>query len=370
MFNATQTSYKQLEELIEHVIPQRFIKKYRNFCWNSKLNLNKTLILPELSSLYKQRMIPKLVEKSLRYITRVSNKERLTCLPSIYMGGFPKSGTTYLYNLLKNHWLISPGRVKEPHFWKFHFRGQRNYDILALYTYLANFNEGTECSVSNSDCVTIDASQSLLWDSRSFINNCDVPRLLRRFVPDAKFVILMRDPVYRMYSDFHAFSISQCRAVFPSKILSPHIFDHRMRQEIKRFQNCTRTFNMSYCAHYTLITSPPVYKKCGDIRLASSIYVTHIKRWLQYFPRKNFLFVRMEDLASNLYLTMKEIWTFIGVPVISEAQFEVLKSKVLRKPANYVPMKTETHAALKEFFAPFNHELSILLGNDKFLWKD
>ena len=45
---------------------------------------------------------------------------RLACLPSVYLAGFPKCGTTDLYNSLISHYHIIPGKGKELDFWTKH----------------------------------------------------------------------------------------------------------------------------------------------------------------------------------------------------------------------------------------------------------
>lgn len=364
--------WSQIKDLIQEVIPKKFEVTYHNFCWHSKLNLSHTLMLPEIKTLYRKGLVPTIAKKWLQNIKSKKTKETLICLPSVFMGGFPKSGSTYVYNILTNHSLIRPGTIKEPHLWKFDFqsRGQPDFDKLAVFAYLANFNMGTKCSMSDPDCLTVDASQSLLWDARHFVNNCDMPRLLRKFVPNAKFVIIMRNPVDRMYSDFHAFSLNYCRKVFPTKALLPYIFDYEMRHEVKRFQKCVKDHSPDYCSHYTLATSPAIHEKCGEIRLSSSLYVMHIRRWLQFFPRDQFLFLRLEDISRDLYSAMKQIWSFVGAPVIPKSEFELIRQSVTRRPASYFPIKDETRVILTKFFHPFNLDLSRLLEDERFLWKD
>lgn len=362
-------NYSHLEKLLNGIVPHPigFSEEYRNFCWQVNVNLNQTLDMPELSKLYTNQQDSGSIPNALTWNVADS---QMVCFPSVFMGAFPRSGSTYIYNLLKLHPFIKPGRVKEPHFWtKFPFQGNDKSDTLAILTYLANFKEGSDCSISNPNCITIDASQSLLWYTKTVMNDCTVPKLVRKFIPNAKFIILMRNPIDRTYSDFFSFGMEDCAKFFSKRMMVSQIFHIRMRSEINRFLSCLNSHNLHYCTHYTLATSPKVYKDCGELRLASSIYVAHIERWLQYFPRKQFLFLRLDDVVTDLYSVMKRIWSFVGVPLLSREKFEQILIQVPRKPKRYESMKDATRMILSEFFHPFNQKLATILDDERFLWK-
>ncbi|XP_011407719.2 PREDICTED: carbohydrate sulfotransferase 15-like [Amphimedon queenslandica] len=365
---------KQIKGIFRRYVPKNFDPKYKNYCWRSQLKLSALPhTVPDLRQLYESHQlvdhqVNKLIQKAGGAVDGI-NGDTLTCIPSVFMAGFPKSGSTYIYKLLSQHPSISPGKVKEPHFWtSFPFQNENNYNKLAVLTYLANFKHASNCSSTDSDCVTIDASQSLIWNTRYTISDCTLPRVFRELFPNAKFIINMREPTSRTYSDFHSFSLNDCSQFFKSVLLS-EVFDLKMKSETGHFSSCLQSHSLHYCTQESINYPAKVFKDCGEVRLGSSVYVSHIKRWLAFFPRDQFLFLRLDDVINDLYGTMKEIWSFLGVRVLSQEEFAELKKKVIRKPKEYNSMKDSTRQLLDDFFRPFNEELAETLGDNKFMWK-
>lgn len=367
-------NYTRLEGIFQNIVPSsdKFEKQYQNFCWQAKLNLDHIVSFPKLRKLYaKQIYTTQDVVLAIKYITSQANKKSLICLPSVYIGGFPKSGSTYFYKLLTVHPFVQPGGVKEPHFWtRFPFQNRDDYDSLAVLTYLSNFINGSKCSALNPDCVTVDASQGLLWDTRASDSLCTIPHLAKKFLPNAKFIIIMRNPIDRTYSDFFTFGVDLCTKVAAKKAILHRLFDVRVQEEMKRFRKCSQTSTLHDCVHYTLMTSPHVFRKCGKLRLSVSIYYAHIQKWLQFFSREQFLFIRLDDLIRKPYSVMTQVWSFIGVPSPSKTAFKSMQSLVHQEPNNYPPMKNKSRRALEKFFYPYNYKLAQLLGDEKFLWND
>ena len=53
--------------------------------------------------------------------------------------------------------------------------------------------------------ITYDGSQSTLWSSSFFVHEqdyCAVPALVNLILPNVKFIVVMRNPANRLYSDF------------------------------------------------------------------------------------------------------------------------------------------------------------------------
>lgn len=118
-------------------------------------------------------------------------------LPNLVVIGAAKSGTTALYQFLRQHPDIYMSPLKEPHFFAFEgetlsFRGPGvtlNTAITTLEDYLKLFK-----GVAGERIVG-EASATYL----------PVPRAaarLREYVPDARLIAILRDPVDRAYSSF------------------------------------------------------------------------------------------------------------------------------------------------------------------------
>ena len=358
--------YWKIKRTVLSYLPKQYDKDYRNFCWNSKLNLQDTPLLHQLINSYSRQLSD--VNDRLLKITNPENPSSITCLPSVFMSGFPKSGSTYLYDVLTKHPSVMASREKEPHFWtKFPFQNDA-FDSLGLLTYLGNFMSTEQYA---NDILSIDASQSLIWDTEKCKELCEIPKLFQEIVPKAKFIIVMRDPADRTYSDYWHFTL-QCQGVVSQKskeIVSNRIFYVHLQKEIDRFSECLRKYSLSECLHYIHVTATPVLKGCGILRLGISVYITYIQRWLQYFSRDQFLFLRQEDLASDPYAVLKQVWKFLDLEILSKDVFEKILSETTEEPSSYPSLSTKSRKLLNDFFNPFNKQLSIFLNDTRYLWQ-
>ena len=170
----------------------------KNPCWYSNLTLS--------TSLRRVRGTKKFAE-GLFQTSRESRE--LYCLPYFFLAGFPKCGTTTLHEALQQHPQITGPTRKEPHWWTRVRLKDMNTDYLKLTVmkYLHYFT-GVAEEYSKEGMVTYDATQSTLWDSNFYLDNedyCATPAILSRILPNAKFIVLMRNPVTREYSDFFYF---------------------------------------------------------------------------------------------------------------------------------------------------------------------
>ena len=120
-------------------------------------------------------------------------------LPNFFVIGAPKSGTTALYDCLKQHPEIYMSPVKEPHF--FAFDGQppvcvgpagsffrqnvvwRPLDYFALFAGVTNQRVVGEASAG-------------------YLRSPLAAQRIKQYVPDSKLVVVLRQPADRAYSDY------------------------------------------------------------------------------------------------------------------------------------------------------------------------
>lgn len=115
-------------------------------------------------------------------------------LPNCLLAGFEKCGTTSIYNYLNQHPHIYMSPVKEPNFlerdWDT-FTGEKKDRIDTLEKYQNLFSAANDSHIAIGE-----ASPNLLFYYQS-----SIPRI-QHYVPDAKIVAILRDPVERAYSDY------------------------------------------------------------------------------------------------------------------------------------------------------------------------
>jgi hypothetical protein len=112
-------------------------------------------------------------------------------LPTFFIVGAAKAGTTSLYHYLNQHPDVYMSPNKEPH-WFSRVRpvpGQDSRPVASEEEYLELFNEW------NGESAIGEASPSYLWDE-------EAPYRIKEAVPHAKIIAILRDPVERAYSHY------------------------------------------------------------------------------------------------------------------------------------------------------------------------
>ena len=120
-------------------------------------------------------------------------------MPNFLIIGAMRAGTTSLYHYLKQHPQVYMSPVKEPRF--FALEGEKpdpgrptderlmNHSITDIEAYRALFQ-----AVSKETAIG-EASPLYLYSPKA-------PERIRHYIPDAKLIAVLRDPVERAYSHF------------------------------------------------------------------------------------------------------------------------------------------------------------------------
>ena len=357
--------------------PTGFLPEFRNPCWYAYMSFQ--------NSVHKLiRNAPDLTDKEASLALSavlLSEEQRLTCLPKVYFIGFPKSGSTQLFRMLIKHPEIVPGVSKEPHWWaRYPFNVRFPHNILAIMQYLMSYAKASVYISLYPKMMTIDASQSTVWDTRGMDDLCMMPSLISSVVPDAKYMVIMREPASRLYSDFlyqkqlyGSLKDNNETDVQENLAAVPMVFHEHVLRRIKAFNACMETYPLDVCTHHASMGTSKLDsdKIHSNARLGISLYYVHIAKWLKVIPREQFLFMRTEDLATCPYSLLQRVWKFLELPSQSPfALADVLFEHSNRNQLNSTQMLPETRKLLSEFFQPFNEQLAILLHSDRFLWSD
>ncbi|MDT0619875.1 sulfotransferase [Salinisphaera sp. P385] len=104
-----------------------------------------------------------------------------------FIAGYPKAGTTSLYDYLGSHPDVFVPKIKEPHYFTEDYPGSR--EVTTGYEYRALYRDAEPYQQRG------DASASVIH------SDVAIDRILERY-PEAKFIVLVRDPVAAVRS-FH-----------------------------------------------------------------------------------------------------------------------------------------------------------------------
>ena len=106
------------------------------------------------------------------------------------------------------------------------------------------------------------------------------------------------------------------------------------------------------------------YKSKSDISfnynhysyLTRGRYIEQLKRWFKYFPKKQVLIIKSEDLFKTPQVIMNSVYEFLNIPKIKNREFKKIFTH------EYDKIKSETKIYLKKHFKPYNEQLYEYLG--------
>ena len=356
------------------LIPETFHPKFKNPCWYS--NFKTPLLKGKVEKFYNKSVS---LNDLMKFKKGNESTTFLHCLPYFFIGGFPRSGTTAIYSLISHHPQFVGPVYKEVH-WLTHskFDPIFPHNLKSVMRYIYHFDRAAEKIEQHPDFVICDGSASTLWDVFFHLSNetfgCEIPLLLSYVLPDAKYVVILRNPLDRLYSEFWY----DCRS------------DYRVKQVIR---NGARTFHQLVeksldlfviCqSHYSPLKCLYLWQqglekgRCNFVKLHISLYYLHIIKWLSVIPQKQFFFIKSEEFFHKPHELLQELFKFLDLPPISDqkildsiVKFTANSNENVHKEYRNMTMLDETKLLLKNFFKPFNRKLASLLQDKRFLWDD
>jgi tetratricopeptide (TPR) repeat protein len=240
-------------------------------------------------------------------------------VPNFIIIGCQRCGTTSLYTYLAQHPQILTPIKKEMDFFSWHF--DRGIDW-----YLAHFPP----MPSGEQFLTGEASPSY-FDSR------EAPERLYSLFPEAKLIVLLRNPVDRAISQFYRLTGLNWEARSLDRVISDEI--ERLNQN----------------PEYIIGEEPGNY-------LARGRYIEFIKNWRAFFPREQLLILKSEDFYAGAAATVKQVLEFLDLPEYQLSEYQNAN------PGSYPPVNQSIRDWLRDYFRPYNQQLEEYLGR-KFDWE-
>ena len=272
---------------------------------------------------YKTACYHKISQSHPTFVEQNWNSQN-TRRPHFIIIGAQKSGTTSLENYIAQHPQVLPAIKKETHFW---YRG---------------FNQGIDWYLAHFPPIP---------KSKNFITGEATPNYLEYYqsakriynvFPDVKLLIIFRNPVDRAVSQYY----------------------HWVR--IKREE---RSFEEAIDSELEMLLKSPdrpqghgnYWQKQPGNYIGRGVYIEFIQKWMEVFPREQFLILKGEDFYEKPAITMKQVFHFLGLP-----EYQLPKYKKLNS-GYYKPISKFFRQRLNEYFQPHNQRLEEYLGI-KFNW--
>lgn len=207
-------------------------------------------------------------------------------LPSFIVVGPPRTGTTWIHEVLHRHATL-PGPTKETRFFDLHFaRG--------LKWYLSHFRK------ANEGCPLGEVAPTYFGSEQA-------RERIAKTIPDVKLVFIFRNPVQRLVSLY------------------------RLK----------RAYGMhEWTLDEALERDPEM--------LESSLYATNLRKWQSAFPSQQLLINLFDDLSSNPQAFVDRLANFLNIPhfQLAEKQLkQVYSSTKMTEPKSYLATRAATAMA-------------------------
>ena len=362
--NAHDRSLKSTLRILQEYIPAKYSTKFKSPCWYDFQQIPTSPLIQSSGCAFRVPNNRSLTQQILEE-AKHSSKRHLFCLPAFFIPGFPKCASTTLHGMIVKHPLVTQGKCKEGKFWtRVDTRETpRNTDFdkrLRILQYFDKFSQLIQTIQSNPLALTLDASITYAFSNDRMF--CALPILLMRVLPEAKYILIMRNPSERYFSHYWFFTAKHLEEYKTEPLQYAHSrkaledFHNYTVSAITKFRSCVDRQNSTFKCIFTPVSDGLRY----------SLYYYHIAPWLKIIPRERFLFLRTEDLAQDTSLTMSKVWHFLNIPDITVTSLHENVNTVIKE----ISILPYTKILLDEFFRPYNQLLADLLSNMKYLWND
>jgi hypothetical protein len=220
-----------------------------------------------------------------------------------FIVGAPKAGTTSLYHYLSEHPQVEMSSQKEPDY----FSDKAIHEQGMYYTKnrVNSLDKYESLFVQKESVVYGEASVSYL-----FYEN--VAEDIKKYNPNAKIIIMLRNPIERAFSHY--------------------LMDYRLGLISDSFENVLAKKSKHKNAHL-------FYQQYIEV----SKYAKQIQRYLDFFEKDSILFIDYEDFKINVSKTVDQVYNFLHISIEFAADintkhntFTMPKNKVIRLIYSFV----------------------------------
>ena len=256
-------------------------------------------------------------------------------LPNFFVVGAPKAGTTSLYDYLDQHPSVYMSPIKEPAFFAADlFEHKRRLGIdeddpAALRAYL----EGPMTARRSGVIGDWEQYLKLLKNVRqetavgeasgNYLGSSHAPVAIRERIPHARIVMLLRDPVERLYSQYsQAASEAGMRLPFLPWVEKQQALEAALEPRLGAVWN--------------------------------GLYAEHVQRYLVVFPPQQLRIHRYEDFSTAPLDVLRDLFAFLGVDphfrvAVSRRHNVSLRPGATRSQQASAPLRARLRRALPDW---------------------
>jgi hypothetical protein len=216
--------------------------------------------------------------------------------PNLFIVGAPKAGTHSLYEYLNQHPKIFMSPRKEPYFFcpiMVPNEDEKSNPIRNEKEYLNLFKE------SKNEIFLGEATASYLGDPKS-------AELIYKKIPNAKIIIIVRNPIDRAFSSYWGLVKHGLKISFSDSIRND--FEKLKKEEI------------------------------SDSYLFAGFYFEQIKKYQNIFGKENVKIIISEEFRNNVEQVVNEVLIFLGLSKLDNFDKEIHGSYKIRKRQYLQPL--------------------------------
>lgn len=270
--------------------------------------------------------------------------------PSFFIIGTQKGGTSALFKYLMEHPRVVGGIKKEIHF----FNRDICYERMGESYYHRHFPVIYRMGRGR---LTFDATPKYIYGPK-------VAKRLSLYSPNAKLVLLLRDPIERAYSAWNMFrKYAKGSGKTPEGLM--------MENEDERNGVMSLLERDSYPGFSEIIREEIESMGNDDCPMEPSfvrrgLYVDQILEYFKYFDSNQMCVIESRELRNDTNRVLGEVVDFLGLESYDWGKGQSLRRKEHVGVYQSV-LYNEDREYLSEFYRPYNERLYSLLGR-KFDW--
>ncbi|XP_046548040.1 carbohydrate sulfotransferase 15-like [Haliotis rubra] len=180
------------------------------------------------------------------------------------------------------------------------------------------------------------------------------PHLMRHVYTDPKFILILRNPTDRLYSDY-----------MMKTGLSAEDFHEAVSDDIRIEEACMKNHTVEQCLY-----SLDIARKVRT-RIYFGCYSVYMRQWLKVFPRDQFLILRTEDHDNDPEAQLSTVYNYLKLNYTEEWLASITRvphQNASKKKKRMGPMLQKTRILLDGFYSRYNQDLADILQDKMFLW--
>ncbi len=229
-------------------------------------------------------------------------------MQKVFIGGAPKAGTTYLFNLLSSTDSFNCSRPKETFFYI-----DKDYPLLNKQFNIHNQSDESFLRFFNKNIIK--GSLPLLEATTHLLYQRDILSHLKKN-PHDKYIFLLRQPAWRIKSAFH-FTVNE-NAILNQNVSFSQYVEALLEHDVSLINSWVRR-SVKYNFLYQ--------------ELSFSNYYHHLNYWLNEIDINNIKILLFEELKESPCNTLNNVFEFLGIDRINEGKYnevDKFSSKVIK----------------------------------------